>query len=184
MRHSTRSWKCAKPAIAGFSESVHSGPMQTESPHRARARPSGMHSVTAELNDAQSPSAVRRTLRDALDSWGVPPGVRDDVVLVASELSTNAVLHAGTQAPPGRITVDLGPGGLLVTVIDHRPRSTPTWNPPDQDDGEAREHDETRENGRGLAIVAALTDTYGCVATPETKTTWALLERGGDGLGS
>ncbi|RRQ80629.1 hypothetical protein CQW44_31760 [Streptomyces griseofuscus] len=42
-----------------------------------------------------SVGAARRVVRELLTVWDVPEGVRDDVVLVVSELITNALVHAG-----------------------------------------------------------------------------------------
>ncbi|MEA2195943.1 MAG: Histidine kinaselike ATPase domain [Solirubrobacteraceae bacterium] len=46
--------------------------------------------------DALVLTGVRRWVRGVLSTWRVTPTVIDDVVLLVSELATNAVQHAGT----------------------------------------------------------------------------------------
>jgi serine/threonine-protein kinase RsbW len=71
--------------------------------------------------------------------------VTDDVILLASELATNAILHS-RSGHPGRtftVRVTLYPGDYTwVEVIDQGG----AWTGDEQDD----------EHGRGLAIVAAV----------------------------
>ncbi|WEV27900.1 SpoIIE family protein phosphatase [Streptomyces sp. 71268] len=89
---------------------------------------------TALPGDVLAPAAARRFVRDALADWaahGMPQGelitgqLRDDAVLLVSELVTNAVVHAGTgvvvrcalepaEAPEPGAT-------LYAEVTDHHP---------------------------------------------------------------
>ncbi|MFI7503536.1 ATP-binding protein [Streptomyces sp. NPDC049687] len=46
--------------------------------------------------------ASRRHTRELLSSWQIVPQVMDTVVLVVSELVTNAVQHSGGKRPPHR----------------------------------------------------------------------------------
>jgi anti-sigma regulatory factor (Ser/Thr protein kinase) len=65
------------------------------------------------LPDFHAPAAARHALRT------LPLGERaDDVVLVASELVTNAVLHADTSRPI-ELIAECRPDGARVEVRDH-----------------------------------------------------------------
>jgi PAS domain S-box-containing protein len=99
---------------------------------------------------AASPVSVgqaRRFLQEALPARFLEDS--DGVVLMLSELATNAVLHAET---PFDVTVALGPDGANVRV--------------EVDDGADRypvplEPDVGAPHGRGLHIVGALADAWG-----------------------
>jgi anti-sigma regulatory factor (Ser/Thr protein kinase) len=79
---------------------------------------------------------------------------RDDVLLVISELVTNAVRHA-----PGPLTLKLRllPGGIGITVLDTSP-SLPRPRTPD------------RTGGRGWPIVQSLAHRVNVVPGPHGKT--------------
>src|SRR5689334_25163720 len=101
-----------------------------------------------------APGTARAVLRKALTEWAelAPPGaehltgrVGDDATLIASELVTNAVVHAGTEV---RLTCGLeeATGALVVEVADRHPSRAPRGNEP-----EAPAY-ETPEYGRGLRL--------------------------------
>ena len=71
-------------------------------------------------------AAARRALIEG--NGELPETVRDDVVLLVSELVTNAVLHAGA-GPERPLQVELltGPRWVVVTVSDEGPGFT--WRP-------------------------------------------------------
>src|SRR5690606_18680178 len=96
----------------------------------------------------------------------------DDAELIASELVTNAVVHAGTDL---RLTCRLeeGTGALIVEVRDRHPSRAPRGDEPET----APHH--TLEYGRGLRLVAALCDAWGVTYRPGEKTVWARLPPGG-----
>jgi anti-sigma regulatory factor (Ser/Thr protein kinase) len=110
-----------------------------------------------------SASVLRRELKAFL---GFLPPVRiDDVVLQASELVANAVLHGA-----GPITVSVWPGGhaLRVEVTDTgggAPRLVPATDGQD-------------ETGRGLLIVDALADSWGVLplVPGPGKTVWFEID--------
>jgi anti-sigma regulatory factor (Ser/Thr protein kinase) len=91
--------------------------------------------------------SARSFVRDTLVDWGVYDHV-DDVVLMASELFTNAVLHGDGGVA---VSVALDDGNVRVEVVDEG-RSLPT--PP-------RSVPSAAVTGRGLAIVATLADAWG-----------------------
>ncbi|TPQ20097.1 SpoIIE family protein phosphatase [Streptomyces sporangiiformans] len=135
-----------------------------------------------------APGAARRFVRAALAEWTelALPGAEfitdrlaDDTVVVASELVTNAVVHAGTDVElETRLESGTGhgcedgaeiPGGVLVIeVADHHPARSV------RDEGADRPHD-TVEYGRGLRLVSSLSEAWGITYRTGTKTVWARL---------
>jgi anti-sigma regulatory factor (Ser/Thr protein kinase) len=87
----------------------------------------------------------------------------ETVGLVISELATNAVIHAGT---PFTVTLGRSNGTLSVAVRDlsfGRPQSLPPGRGLD-------------EGGRGLAVIAALSSTWGITALSDGKLVWATFD--------
>jgi len=87
--------------------------------------------------------------------------VVDDAVLVASELVTNAVLHAEL---PCQLRLVSTRDELRIEVED-RAHAQPQRRRPDDDD----------EHGRGLTIVAALSSGWGSRPTPTGKVVWGVV---------
>lgn len=108
-----------------------------------------------------SASLARRFVQDALAE--VEPEVRETALLLASELVTNAVLHARTPVQIG-ITVD--DRQAMVCVSDRSPHSGEVVPKP---------HSRTRPGGRGLALVADLAEQWGTATYSGGKTVWFLL---------
>jgi anti-sigma regulatory factor (Ser/Thr protein kinase) len=110
--------------------------------------------------DPEPPSslAARRFLQDALDRWGVDPG---DVLLVASELVANAIIHARTVFS---VAVDRTRTGVRVEVEDH-----------DVHLPVRRERDVDAEFGRGLVIVDELSRAWGVDRLSGGKRVWCEL---------
>ncbi|WP_406727597.1 ATP-binding SpoIIE family protein phosphatase [Streptomyces sp. GD-15H] len=124
-----------------------------------------------------APGTARALVRAALADWTerALPGaehltarVGDDATLIASELVTNAVVHAGTEV---RLACRLEEesGALVVEVTDRHPSRAPRGGEP-----EAPPH-ESPEHGRGLLLVAALSEAWGITYRPGTKTVWARV---------
>ncbi|RFU39454.1 ATP-binding protein [Actinomadura logoneensis] len=114
--------------------------------------------------DPTAPRTARAFTREALAEWGLP-GDASDVLTAVSELVTNALRH-GVEASGNSIKsrpiqlVLLGhPRRLVVTVTDPG-GSVPALAPCDDSFG---------EDGRGLMVVAGLSDAWG----------WAPLTTGG-----
>lgn len=86
-------------------------------------------------------------MHDTLVGWGIYDQV-DDVVLMASELFTNAVLHGDGRVA---VSVALDAGNVRVEVVDDGASSAapPRPVPP------------AAVTGRGLSIVATLADSWG-----------------------
>ncbi|MFG1956578.1 ATP-binding protein [Nonomuraea sp. NPDC049028] len=102
---------------------------------------------------------ARALVRDTLTSWNLHELI-DDITLVISALVTNALIHG---APPIRLYLGLTPEALTGHVYDQgagRPRCL------------MARHDS--DHGRGLSIVAALTDEWWYEPVPcgMGKTIW------------
>lgn len=115
---------------------------------------------------AGSTAVARRFVLDAVgadDRARLGPRV-DDLVLVCSELVTNAVLHADG---PCRVRLRHLGGRVRLEVHDPSPRL------PLQ-----RAADPTSTNGRGMALVAALADDWGVEEAQGGKCVWAEVGPG------
>jgi anti-sigma regulatory factor (Ser/Thr protein kinase) len=111
--------------------------------------------------------AVRRFVTAVLRLWHEHDMV-SDAELVASELATNAVLHADS---PFRVSVDRSIGIVCIAIQDAV-------------GGRAEEQPPTRDDmgGRGMAIVSALSRRWGCDTLPGGKVVWAEMVAGSDSL--
>jgi two-component sensor histidine kinase len=114
---------------------------------------------------------ARRAVRDLLARQGVP--ISDDLVqgllVIVSELVTNAVKHAAVLSPTLAVEVGVGAEWVRVAVEDNHPYR-PT----------ALETDHGRLGGRGLLLVREITREAGGVCDVEHtasggKVIWAAL---------
>jgi signal transduction histidine kinase/serine phosphatase RsbU (regulator of sigma subunit)/DNA-binding response OmpR family regulator len=111
--------------------------------------------------DEPAVSNARQVVTDHLHEWGVPEDTIDEVVLMASELVTNAFLH-------GRPPIDLrlrSSGGEITLEVQDRAPYRPRRRRAQKDD----------EHGRGLQIVSILADRWGSRATGTGKSVWCTL---------
>lgn len=113
--------------------------------------------------DLQAPGAARRLVRELLAEAGRDAWV-DAAELATSELVTNAALHAQTAI---EVSVALGARELRVEVRDHSP-ATPRQ----------RSYGQQATTGRGMGMVAAMTDRCGVIQRADGKTAWFVLEEG------
>jgi anti-sigma regulatory factor (Ser/Thr protein kinase) len=104
---------------------------------------------------------ARRWAHAQLESWDVDEEIVSAAVICVSELVTNVVQHAGTSA---RVTMELA-DRLLVTVED-----TGSWSAP-----RTGREDPSASQGRGLALVAAVSDAMGHARGVEGSTVWFEL---------
>ncbi|MBD0747858.1 ATP-binding protein [Streptomyces sp. CBMA152] len=119
-------------------------------PDTVPARPlpyEGVWRFTAPAVDASVPQA-RHAVRDLLHRQGVP--IHDDLVqgllLIVSELVTNAVKHAALLSPQVAVEVAIGAEWIRVSVEDNHP-----YRP------KALETDYAQTGGRGLLLVREIT---------------------------
>ncbi|MGW6059976.1 SpoIIE family protein phosphatase [Streptomyces sp. NPDC055189] len=160
--------------------------MQRETTFRASAQPGHQPGPPAVVctslpGNPLAPAAARRFVRAALVDWselsvpaaaGVTDRVTDDAVLLVSELVTNAVVHAGTTVELVCRLDEAGLGestdSLVIEVSDHHPARAVRSDPSSQAPG-------TPEYGRGLQLVAALSESWGITYRTGTKSVWARL---------
>jgi anti-sigma regulatory factor (Ser/Thr protein kinase) len=116
-------------------------------------------------------TVARLSARTTLACWGLDC-MTDDVLLVVSELVTNAVQHArpacAVPDEPGRCRLTLERperGTVWVSVSDLSTRH-PLVPEPDDD----------AETGRGIAVVNALTSRWHVQPSQAGKTVWAELK--------
>jgi anti-sigma regulatory factor (Ser/Thr protein kinase) len=134
-----------------------------------------LHSLVAELADVgtvrsvaeasrafgqslDAPREARHFVTANLDRWGWNRRV-GDLLTVASELATNAVIHAQSDFV---LTLTRGADRLRIAVTDQSPLLPAP-----------RQARRSEPNGRGLLLVAALSDAWGTDVTPSGKTVWA-----------
>ena len=110
--------------------------------------------------DRRSVPAARRLTDWSLTYWGIADWARaDDLLLCVSELATNALVHG---VPPGRgflLRVRYDGDVLRAEVHDSGP-------------GNPRVADDADEGGRGLLLVAALSDKWGVEERDPGKVVW------------
>jgi len=111
--------------------------------------------------DPDAPARGRHAVTEVLAGWGCAESAQEDLLLVVSELVTNAVLHG---AEPIVVTVVRAPERVRVEVTDGRSDASPHSNRAAPD----------AETGRGLSVVTRLAVAWGWRASPgRGKTVWA-----------
>ncbi|GGS10327.1 hypothetical protein GCM10010269_56820 [Streptomyces humidus] len=103
---------------------------------------------------------VRRRVAALLTDWELPATTLDSVVLVVSELATNAVVHA---LPPAELRISYG-RRLRVELCDSGPAEV--YGLGLQDD----------EHGRGCDIVIALATECGAYREGPRSVRWAEFD--------
>lgn len=136
---------------------------------RVGTKRAGMDQVTSWAHRAQFPgesasaASAREFVHVHLIEHGFS-GLVEDVCLVASELATNAVLHAQT---PFTVTLRGDSTSVLLTVRDGSPLAPLLVAARVMDEG-----------GRGIAIVRQLSHRWGTTtSTDGAKSVWAWFDR-------
>lgn len=101
---------------------------------------------------------------DAVQRLGLA-SLADVVELLASEVVTNAVLHAGTEV---HLRVLQANGGVRIEVTDGA-QGTPM----------RRQYSPEAATGRGLGLVEALASDWGTTARRSGKTVWFTVDAEG-----
>lgn len=104
---------------------------------------------------------IRRSLRALLTGWEIAADVVDDALLVVEELVANVVDHAPTRF---QLAVQLTGRVLRVEV-----RDAGTGLP------QIRPFDPNAARGRGLQVINALAQRWGCDRDDSGKTIWVDL---------
>ncbi len=123
--------------------------------------PADEHLGTWTLDSTADLRRLRASLNQALHA---PRQVAGPVVLVASELATNALRHG---VPPVVVALARAAGGHLLDVADGSVDAVPT-------------HSAARpagEGGFGLYLVGRLADEVGWYSEPGRKHVWATISR-------
>ncbi|MFF1645193.1 ATP-binding protein [Streptomyces sp. NPDC058240] len=116
-------------------------------------------------------SLVRRQVEKTLSKWGYVLDDIDRIVLVSSELATNAVLHGHVPGHLLEVSLTSTDHSCLIEVSDGSP-CTPM----------ALRLTADEEHGRGLPLVSALAVRVGHHARkPTGKTVWAHMLRASQG---
>jgi two-component sensor histidine kinase len=132
----------------------------------------GVWRFSAPALDATVPK-TRHAVRDLLATQGVPvdSDMAQGLLLIVSELVTNAVRHAAVLSPEVNVEVAIGSEWVRVAVEDDHP-----YRP------KAIEADYEDTSGRGLLLVKTITREAGGVCDVEHtsaggKVIWASLPR-------
>ncbi|GAA0980051.1 ATP-binding protein [Streptomyces rhizosphaericus] len=117
----------------------------------------------------ESIGRARAFTADALAEWGLT-GRAEDVRLCVSELATNALVHGTAPGHGFLVKLDVDEEVVRLEVHDSR-RQHP----------EARQATDTDLSGRGLTLVAALSDDWGVQnRTPFGKIVWSCFKATGE----
>lgn len=110
--------------------------------------------------DIQAPRRVRALLRSALGDLQFGEELIERLILAASELSANAVVHAHT---PFRLVVQPRAASVWLAVEDRAPLRSPL--------------DVIGRTPHGLGLIAALAVRWGVTPCPAGKIVWAEIPR-------
>ena len=112
----------------------------------------------------ESVRRARRTIAAFLEPSEVPVSIVDDVLLLVSELVTNAVVHAGS---PAVVRLDADVERIKVEVSDRDGDRTPTKVNPEP----------FSSSGRGVLLVDRLAARWGVEPQCQGKVVWFELPR-------
>ena len=115
------------------------------------------------LPQSQSIATVRHAVQQEMADF--EPRYLDSVLLVTSELMTNAISHAEA---PFRLDLLGDSHGVLIAVTDESPTEHVRLGSPLAEP--------LAEHGRGLFLVDRLCANWGVTSGDTSKTVWAKLE--------
>jgi anti-sigma regulatory factor (Ser/Thr protein kinase) len=115
----------------------------------------------------ENPSAAAARRFVAAELAAEPQEVRDTATLLASELVTNAILHANTEL---EVSVTRSSGGLRIEVADDSENSPVV-----------RQYSLEAATGRGLRLVEQVASSWGFERRGTGKAVWFELGAGRDG---
>lgn len=116
--------------------------------------------------DIGAPAAARQFVRHALADWA-RPDLLDTAMLLVSELTTNAVLHAGGTTVD--VSIARAPDdadGVQVVVDDDAVATLPVWRRPTP----------SSRSGRGLRIIDAASSRWGVTVGARRKRVWCEID--------
>lgn len=170
-------------AVAGVTESI----AEREQPAVRENNPGGTQPAPTEARlppELGSVVRARRLVEDTLVGWGLPQSVRDDAMLVISELVTNAVIHARTpiivnteRLSPGvrMVVTDHSDQAVMLPYPERRVEPAGFFDDPDDVDLDAI-LEALPSTGRGMSLVDAVSDEWGTQPVPTGgKQVWAIV---------
>ncbi|MFG1928682.1 ATP-binding protein [Cryptosporangium sp. NPDC048952] len=104
---------------------------------------------------------IRQRVRRLLGDWKIPGTSAEDTVLVVQEMVSNVVDHART---PFRLAAQLCGPAVKVCIRDY---SAAPISP--------RAHDTGASRRRGVQLIAAMSENWGCQTEEPGKTVWAAI---------
>jgi len=125
--------------------------------------------------DRRTPAAARGLVRALLAEARLDE-LTDEALLLTTELTTNAVIHAGTELDIEAVADETG---LCVTVMDFAPGAL--GQPPTPDGDGPAGTTVLAERGRGLLLVDHFASSWGTTHHTEGKGVWFRLDRPGAG---
>lgn len=131
-------------------------------PHRTHPRRDSFRIPKRRRHVPEARAQVQRIRKD----WALDSELAHDVATVATELVTNAVRHCRVTLAEIEVVLSIRGCGLLLEVSDPDKGRVPA--PRTEDYPEA-------DDGRGLALVDALSERWGWEARPFTKCVWAYF---------
>ena len=155
-----------EPALMGFA--VHRTRAEAVA-HVCEAGTGGRRVVPIE-HSVHGPGQARRAAAECAARLGLRREQEQDLLLVVSEMVTNAVRYG---APPVQLELVVGDDAVLVAVSDSGPgRPRPRAADPDA------------EGGRGMMLVDQLSSDPGVRPQPPGKAVWAAVRRRPEACGS
>lgn len=112
----------------------------------------------------ESVEQARELVAHTLYTWDLED-LLQQAELIASELAANAFAHSGSRRM--RISISRPQPDLVRVAVADKSAAHPVVKRPTDD----------AESGRGLLLVTALADRWGCSPAPQGKVVWAELRR-------
>lgn len=117
-------------------------------------------------DDLTAAREARVLVSEDLGRRGIPDGIADDVVLIASELAANAVRHG---QPPVTLRLEFDADRVRVVVGNHGSMADPHITAAGEEQG----------HGRGLAMVESLASDVGWSREGDRLDVWADVSLAG-----
>ncbi|HWG73623.1 MAG TPA: SpoIIE family protein phosphatase [Acidimicrobiales bacterium] len=129
--------------------------------------PSGAHGHAASGHveipfRKEAVAEARRLVVDWLCKWGIGSELRDTIVLITSELASNAILYGRA---PVMLLLRRGPVSITLEVRDHGKLMPQPQRPAPND-----------EHGRGLYLVDMCASRWGIRSTSTGKAVWCSFD--------
>ena len=156
---------CASPTVADALERLNSDGLTVYPSFSTALAVAAAEPVPLRVHErleptVHAPRAARELAAEACATWNLPRAVVP-AEIIASELVTNAVRHAGTVVD---LRITRREQELRVSVQDRNPQPARLQTPSESDD-----------HGRGLLIVDSVAQRWGCEPVIGGKVVWAAV---------